>query len=98
MKKFRSGRAAEYIVLSILDDDRYLIYTERRKVVRPNEFIVKVLLLPLVLVSAFLALMLRWTLNLSAFIPCAADAIYFRLWALYAVLPGVDAVLDPAGD
>ena len=31
-------------------------------------FMVKVLLLPLVLVSAFLALMLRWTLNLSAFI------------------------------
>ena len=31
------------------------------------------------------------------FHPCAADAIYFRLWALYAVLPGVVAVFDPAG-
>ena len=50
---FRSGRAAEYIVLSILDDDRYLIYTERRKVVRPNEIHSKVLLLPLVLVMHF---------------------------------------------
>ena len=31
------------------------------------------------------------------FHPCTADDVYFRLWALHAVLPGVDAVLDPAG-
>ena len=27
----------------------------------------------------------------------AAHAVYFRLWSLYAVLPGVDAVFDFAG-
>ena len=32
------------------------------------KFMFKVLLLPLVLFSAFLALMLKWTLHLSAFI------------------------------
>lgn len=31
------------------------------------------------------------------FHPCTADDVYFRLWTLYAVLPGVDAVLDPVG-
>ena len=54
-------------------------------------FVVKVLLLPLVLVSAFLALMLRWTLNLSAFIlalpmmyifGCGLYTLYCREWTL----------------
>lgn len=60
-------------------------------------FMVKVLLLPLVLVSAFLALMLRWTLNLSAFI-LALPMMYIFGCGLYTLYwPGVDAVLDPVG-
>ena len=31
------------------------------------------------------------------FHPCTADDVYFRLWALHAVLPGVAAVFDFAG-
>ena len=59
------------------------------------KFIVKVLLLPLVLVSAFLALMLRWTLNLSAFIlalpmlyifGCGLYTLYCREWTQFLIL------------
>ena len=62
---------------------------------------VKVLLLPLVLVSAFLALMLRWTLNLSAFIlalpmmyifGCGLYTLYCREWTQFLIL-----LLTPAG-
>ena len=58
-------------------------------------FMVKVLLLPLVLVSAFLALMLRWTLNLSAFIlalpmmyifACGLYTLYCREWTQFLIL------------
>lgn len=58
-------------------------------------FVVKVLLLPLVLVSAFLALMLRWTLNLSAFIlalpmmyifGCGLYTLYCREWTQFLIL------------
>ena len=58
-------------------------------------FMVKVLLLPLVLVSAFLALMLRWTLNLSAFIlalpmmyifGCGLYTLYCREWTQFLIL------------
>ena len=58
-------------------------------------FMVKVLLLPLVLVSAFLALMLRWTLNLSAFIlalpmmyifGCGLYTLYCREWLQFLIL------------
>lgn len=34
------------------------------------KFVAKVLLFPVVLLSAFLVLMLKWTLNLSAFVLC----------------------------
>ena len=59
------------------------------------KFVVKVLLLPLVLVSAFLALMLRWTLNLSAFIlalpmmyifGCGLYTLYCREWLQFLIL------------
>ena len=59
------------------------------------KFVVKVLLLPLVLVSAFLALMLRWTLNLSAFIlalpmmyifGCGLYTLYCREWTQFLIL------------
>ena len=58
-------------------------------------FMVKVLLLPLALVSAFLALMLRWTLNLSAFIlalpmmyifGCGLYTLYCREWTQFLIL------------
>ena len=58
-------------------------------------FMVKVLLLPLVLVSAFLALMLRWTLNLSAFVlalpmlyifGCGLYTLYCREWMQFLIL------------
>ena len=50
-------------------------------------FVVKVLLLPLVLVSAFLALMLRWTLNLSAFILALMLKWTLNLSAFVLALP-----------
>ena len=58
-------------------------------------FMVKILLLPLVLVSAFLALILRWTLNLSAFIlalpmmyifGCGLYTLYCREWTQFLIL------------
>ena len=58
-------------------------------------FMVKILLLPLVLASAFLALMLRWTLNLSAFIlalpmmyifGCGLYTLYCREWLQFLIL------------
>lgn len=58
-------------------------------------FMVKILLLPLVLASAFLALMLRWTLNLSAFIlalpmmyifGCGLYTLYCREWTQFLIL------------
>lgn len=70
-------------------------YTEHRKAVSIMRFMVKVLLLPLVLVSAFLALMLRWTLNLSAFIlalpmmyifGCGLYTLYCREWTQFLIL------------
>ena len=59
------------------------------------KFMAKVFLLPLVLVSAFLALMLRWTLNLSAFIlalpmmyifGCGLYTLYCREWTQFLIL------------
>ena len=38
------------------------------------KFVARVLLFPVVLLSAFLVLMLKWTLNLSAFAPAVAAA------------------------
>ena len=69
--------------------------TEHRKAVSIMRFMVKVLLPPLVLVSAFLALMLRWTLNLSAFIlalpmmyifGCGLYTLYCREWTQFLIL------------
>ena len=51
------------------------------------KFVAKILLFPVVLLSAFLVLMLKWTLNLSAFVLALP-------MPLYAVLPGVAAVFD----
>ena len=71
------------------------LHTEHRKAVSIMRFMVKVLLLPLVLVSAFLALMLRWTLNLSAFIlalpmmyifGCGLYTLYCREWTQFLIL------------
>ena len=59
------------------------------------KFMAKVFLLPLVLVSAFLALILRWTLNLSAFIlalpmmyifGCGLYTLYCREWLQFLIL------------
>lgn len=51
------------------------------------KFMFKVLLLPLVLLSAFLALMLKWTLNLSAFI-LALPMLYIFGCGLYTLFQG----------
>ena len=52
---------------------------------------------PFWLLTAFLALMLKWTLNLSAFV-LALPMLYIFGCGLYtAVLPGVAAVFDLAG-
>lgn len=50
-------------------------------------FMVKTLLLPLVLLSAFIALMLRWTLNLSAFV-LALPMLYIFGCGLYTLYRG----------
>ncbi len=60
------------------------------------KFVARVLLFPVVLLSAFLVLMLKWTLNLSAFV-LALPMLYIFGCGLYTVLPGVDAVFDLAG-
>ena len=52
---------------------------------------------PFWLLTAFLALMLKWTLNLSAFVLALPMLYIFGCGLLYAVLPGVDAVFDLAG-
>ena len=53
------------------------------------KFVAKVLLFPVVLLSAFLVLMLKWTLNLSAFVlalpmlyifGCGLYTLYCREW------------------
>ena len=51
------------------------------------KFMFKVLLLPLVLLSAFLALMLKWTLSLSAFI-LALPMLYIFGCGLYTLFRG----------
>lgn len=59
------------------------------------KFMLKVLLLPLVLLSAFLALMLKWTLHLSAFIlalpmlyifGCGLYTLYCHEWMQFLIL------------
>ena len=59
------------------------------------KFMFKALLLPLVLFSAFLALMLKWTLHLSAFIlalpmlyifGCGLYTLYCREWLQFLIL------------
>lgn len=59
------------------------------------KFMFKVLLLPLVLLSAFLALMLKWTLHLSAFIlalpmlyifGCGLYTLYCHEWMQFLIL------------
>lgn len=51
------------------------------------KFMFKVLLLPMVLFSAFLALMLKWTLHLSAFI-LALPMLYIFGCGLYTLFRG----------
>ncbi len=60
-------------------------------------FVFKMIVFPFWLITAFLALMLKWTLNLSAFVLALPMLYYFRLRSLYAVLPGVAAVFDFTG-
>lgn len=50
-------------------------------------FLVKALILPLVLLSAFIALMLRWTLHLSAFV-LALPMFYIFGCGLYTLYRG----------
>lgn len=87
--------AEKAVMLGIVDGARNLLYTEPRKAVSTMRFMVKILLLPLVLASAFLALMLRWTLNLSAFIlalpmmyifGCGLYTLYCREWTQFLIL------------
>ena len=60
-----------------------------------RESVAKVLLFPVVLLSAFLALMLKWTLNLSAFVlalpmlyvfGCGLYMLYCREWLQFLIL------------
>ena len=87
-KKISFNPAVE---LSYLDEAQQRDFLEAIRM----KFVVKVLLLPLVLVSAFLALMLRWTLNLSAFIlalpmmyifGCGLYTLYCREWLQFLIL------------
>ena len=59
------------------------------------KFVAKVLLFPVVLLSAFLVLMLKWTLNLSAFVlalpmlyifGCGLYTLYCREWLQFLIL------------
>ena len=59
------------------------------------KFVARVLLFPVVLLSAFLVLMLKWTLNLSAFV-LALPMLYIFGCGLYT-LYCLDAVFDLAG-
>ena len=59
-------------------------------------FVFKMIVFPFWLLTAFLALMLKWTLNLSAFV-LALPMLYIFGCGLYAVLPGVAAVFDLVG-
>ena len=57
----------------------------------------KIAFFPISLFAAFLALMAKWLLNLSAFVLALPMLYIFRLRSLYAVLPGVVTVFDFAG-
>ena len=59
------------------------------------KFVAKALLFPVVLLSAFLVLMLKWTLNLSAFVltlpmlyifGCGLYTLYCREWLQFLIL------------
>ena len=59
------------------------------------KFVAKVLLFPVVLLSAFLVLMLKWTLNLSAFVlalpmlyifGCGIYTVYRQTWDQFLIL------------
>ena len=59
------------------------------------KFVAKILLFPVVLLSAFLVLMLKWTLNLSAFVlalpmmyifGCGLYTLYCREWLQFLIL------------
>ena len=59
------------------------------------KFVARVLLFPVVLLSAFLVLMLKWTLNLSAFVlalpmlyifGCGLYTLYCREWTQFLIL------------
>ena len=59
------------------------------------KFVARVLLFPVVLLSAFLVLMLKWTLNLSAFVlalpmlyifGCGLYTLYCREWMQFLIL------------
>ena len=57
-------------------------------------FVFKMIVFPFWLLTAFLALMLKWTLNLSAFV-LALPMLYIFGCGLYT--PGVAAIFDSAG-
>ena len=59
------------------------------------KFVARVLVFPVVLLSAFLVLMLKWTLNLSAFVlalpmlyifGCGLYTLYCREWLQFLIL------------
>ncbi|MFR5990362.1 MAG: hypothetical protein ACLUGP_08245 [Faecalibacterium prausnitzii] len=59
------------------------------------KFVARVLLFPVVLLSAFLVLMLKWTLNLSAFVlalpmlyifGCGLYTLYCQEWLQFLIL------------
>lgn len=59
------------------------------------KFVARVLLFPVVLLSAFLVLMLKWTLNLSAFVlalpmlyifGCGLYTLYCQEWMQFLIL------------
>ena len=82
-----------YIVSGIVDGAQNLLYTESGKVVHPNEIRGKSSSSPSgsgECISGFDAAVDAESVR---FHPCTADDVYFRLWALHAVLPGVAAVL-----
>ena len=60
-------------------------------------FVFKMIVFPFWLLTAFLVLMLKWTLNLSAFVLALPMLYIFGCGLLYAVLPGVATVFDLTG-
>ena len=74
--------------------DTFIIGTKERQVL-DMRFVFKMIVFPFWLLTAFLALMLKWTLNLSAFVlalpmlyifGCGLYTLYCREWLQFLIL------------